>query len=126
MVDAGVTARIATLLAANDRAPVGAAVYPCCKIPLRRPRHDDRRVPNERALEVSRIGQLSLKRQIAPGRTTKDALLLEVVDFPRAVHVEWNGCVRQVLQIGGHGSTTERRVGKECVSTLRSGGSSYN
>src|SRR3546814_1193042 len=54
-------------------------------------RHDDRRVPNERALEVSRIGQLSLKRQIAPGRTTKDALLLEVVDFPRAVHVEWNG-----------------------------------
>src|SRR3546814_14428397 len=123
MVDAGVTARIATLLAANDRAPVGAAVYPCCKIPLWRPRHDDRRVPNERALEVSRIGQLSLKRQIAPGRTTKDALLLEVVDFPRAVHVEWNG--RPIATRKVHRSE-ERRVGKECVSTCRSRWSPYH
>src|SRR3546814_13575314 len=104
MVDAGGTARIATLLAANDRAPVGAAVYPCCKIPLRRPRHDDRRVPNERALEVSRIWQLSLKRQIAPGRTTKSARLLQAAYVLRAVTADL-----KARPIATHnGSTTVR------------------
>src|SRR5690606_37128793 len=50
--------------------------------------YDNRSIPYEGALEIARVRQLRFQRQIIPDGATENPLLLEIIDFARAVDIE--------------------------------------
>jgi hypothetical protein len=81
MIDKDVAPRITASGAAYQRAAMSAAVYACRQNAICHARHNNRRVPEKRALEVVRLGDLGFHGNEAPDRSTKDPFLLKSIDL---------------------------------------------
>ena len=88
VVDALVLLGVAELLAAHQRAPMGAAVDEGMQCAVLVPAHDHRRVADLDALEVARFGDLRFETQVVPGRSAEDAELLAVVELAIVIDAE--------------------------------------
>ena len=116
MVAAGVGLGVAERFAPDDRPAMGAAVDEGVQHAVAITVHDNGRVPDRGGQEVTRVRQLRLKRQVRPGWTSKDAVLLLLVKFRIAV-----GGIGNARHIGGRPSrfSVAFHMGTSCVGALR-------
>ena len=95
VIDAGVVPGIAELLAAHDRAAMGAAVDEGVQSALPVPADDHRRIAHVHAFEIPRFGDLGLEAQVVPGGPPEDAELLFVVE--PAIVIDAEGYAGEVV-----------------------------
>jgi hypothetical protein len=88
VIDAAVLAGVAAGLALHGRAAMGATIDEGMQAAVLGAADDDRRVADERRLEVVRVRDLRFQRDVVPDRAAKDGLPFAIEHVASGEHVE--------------------------------------